>query len=155
MTALTEACAGGQLDVVKVLLADCHVNPAAGDNQAVTASSQREDTQVFNLLMADERVTPTIGTMKKAITSKNMAVLELLLTDRRVDPFANENWAIKFIIHEEVSHLFIKAFLMDDRVKPETAVTTNLLHDLDSYGQGEQISKQYYRIRAGTAPSGY
>jgi len=116
--ALITAAEKGQTSVVKMLLADAHVNPSANDNDAICIASAKGHTDVVEVLLADARVDPTANTnqaIRVASSRGHTNVVKVLLADPRVA--ANDNFAI--CIASDNGHTdVVKVLLADLRVDP-------------------------------------
>lgn len=91
------AAAAGHLSVVKLLLADARVNPAAGGQAALCSAAERGDLEMLDLLLADARVSPRANASKSltaAAEHGRVRVAERLLADGRVDPGADDHKAL-------------------------------------------------------------
>ncbi len=87
----------GSLKVVRFLLKDKRVDPAADDNEAIVAASFKGELGIVRLLLKDKRVDPSArdnGPMVEASTHGHLGVMRLLFDDGRVDPAARRNMAI-------------------------------------------------------------
>ena len=115
-----------ELEVVKTLLTDDRINPAAIDHMAIRLASQHGN--VVKLLLADPRVDPSINVnhlLHHASKEGQAEVVQLLLADPRVDPTAGDNQALKvarFYNRKEV----IKILLADDRLDKLRLLQHNL-----------------------------
>ena len=86
--AIRWAAQNGHLEVVKLLLADSRVNPAALNNKAIQWAAEEGQTEVVKVLLADSRVDPAANNSRiigKAAKNYHSAVVKLLLADSRVD----------------------------------------------------------------------
>jgi ankyrin repeat protein len=91
------ACDRGYVHVVRLLLADPRVDPAARGNHAILRSSKNGRADVVRLLLADGRADPAAHyNYAIHLSSKNghTEVVRLLLADGRADPSADNNIAI-------------------------------------------------------------
>ena len=80
------ASENGHIDVVRLLLADGRVNPAASDNYAIRLASENGRTDVVRLLLADGRVDPAAKdnyAIREASCYGHVDVVRLLLADVR------------------------------------------------------------------------
>jgi len=85
------------VDSVKLLLTNTHIDPSA-DNNLIRWASRYGRTEVVKLLLADERVDPTADNnyaIRMASEYDHTEVVRLLLADERVDPTADNNYAIR------------------------------------------------------------
>ena len=92
--AIGEAAYYGNLEVVKLLLADKRVNPAA----AIKVASRKGNVEIIKLLLEDGRANPSSGNnyaIRKASENGHVEVVKLLLADKRVNPTAYSNYAIR------------------------------------------------------------
>ncbi len=106
----------GHIEVVRLLLQDPRVNPAAGNNSAISGASKNGHVEVVKFLLQDPRVDPRANDNCAilAASGKGYAkVVQLLLHDGRADP----DWAVVCASqygHSEV----VKLLLQDNRVNP-------------------------------------
>lgn len=114
------AVESGALNIVKVLLEDGRVNPAAYDNEAIIMAACREDPDMIKILLGDPRVNPGDSNNQalfSALLRDNRKVVKLLLADPRVNPAARQNEAI--IMAASGNRLEeAKLLLADPRVNP-------------------------------------
>ncbi|KNC75331.1 hypothetical protein SARC_12146 [Sphaeroforma arctica JP610] len=109
--ALCEAARTGQLPVVRMLLVDPLVNPAACDNAALQNAICGNSVTVVRKLLTDTRVDPSIPVngaylgghtrtrdmttvLVQACSAGNPNTVRLLLSDPRIDPTVFENRAL-------------------------------------------------------------
>jgi len=88
----------GFVEVVKVLLADPTVNPAADDNYAIRWASSNGYLDVVKILLNDPRVDPSACNnfaLRMASSNGYLDVVKILLADPRVDPSACDSSAIR------------------------------------------------------------
>jgi hypothetical protein len=115
-----DASRNGHAAIVKLLLADPRVDPAAENNWAIRNTSFYGHASVVKLLLADLRVDPAAinnDAIRDASDNGHAGVVKLLMADPRVDPAAGTNYAIEFSSrygHESV----VKLLLTDPRVNP-------------------------------------
>jgi len=115
----------GQIEVVKVLLADPRLlpdkpDPSANYNDALRGASENGYTDVVKLLLADARVNPSVGdNCAICVASENghTDVVNVLLADSRVDPSVYSNWAIRIASKNGRTDV-VKVLLADARVDP-------------------------------------
>jgi len=96
--AIQYASEHGHLEVVKLLLSDKRVDPAAKDNFAIRLASGKGHLEVVKLLSSDKRVDPAAKdnfAIGYASENGHLEVVKLLLFDERVDPAAKDNFAVK------------------------------------------------------------
>jgi ankyrin repeat protein len=110
----------GHVGILKLLLADPRVDPAANDNAAIQASSENGHAEVVKLLLTDPRVDPAADdnySVQMSGAKGHAEVVRLLLADPRVDPAANDNFAVQR--SSEHGHVeVVKLLLADPRVDP-------------------------------------
>jgi ankyrin repeat protein len=122
---LAAASRNGHTAVVKLLLADPRVDPAADDNCAILDASSSGYEGVVKQLLTDPRVEPAARGNKAircASSCGHVSVVKLLLKDARVDPSADSNKAIRFASYNGHASV-VKLLLADPRVDP--AVSAN------------------------------
>ena len=100
------ACAIGSLDMVRLLLADKRVNPAADQNWALTVACMHENT-ACDLHSED-----------------SLKVVRLLLDDPRVNPVDHNCKAIR-VASENGNADTLMMLLADDRVRADLSVDTD------------------------------
>jgi ankyrin repeat protein len=109
-----------QVEVVKLLLADERVDPAARNDWAIRHASRNGHSGIVKLLLADERVDPAADAnyaIQIACKNGHVVVVDLLLADQRVDPAANIDYPIR--CGSQNGHLeVVKKLLADKRVDP-------------------------------------
>jgi hypothetical protein len=135
---LDAASVYGRADVVKLLLADPRVDPAADDNAAILSASYNGHVSVVKLLLADSRADPRspLGSATSGATSGGHAsVVKLLLADPRVDPSVGQ--PVPPLQHaSELGHIkIVRMFLADPRV----VVTKSCLLTADKQAHGDVI----------------
>ncbi len=84
-----ETCEEGQIESVRILLADPRVDPAVNHNQAIIKASSNGHVEIVRLLMADPRVNPADGNSEAiywATINGYPEVVRLLLKDQRINP---------------------------------------------------------------------
>jgi hypothetical protein len=114
----------GRTEVVRALLADPRVDPAADNNEAIRMAAWRGHAEVVRALLADPRVDPGVNdndALRTASLYGFAEVVRALLADPRVDPVAKNNKAIRvasFYGRTEV----VRALLADPRVDPVVAI---------------------------------
>ena len=117
---LTVAAKKGHASIVKLLLADERVDPAADDNEAFREAAAKGHVEVIRLLLADKRVDPAACgnvAFREAAAKGHIEVVKLLLADKRVDPSTRFNVAFREAAgkgHAEV----VRLLLTDKRVNP-------------------------------------
>lgn len=101
--AIRIAAGHGHFEIVRLLLADPRVDPAANDNKAIKFAinghlAQNACFEVVRLLLADPRVDPSVQNnflIRIAVERAHTDVVRLLLADPRVNSTAIDNGAIK------------------------------------------------------------
>lgn len=89
------ACKNGHAEVVRLLLADGRVDPAARDNSAIRHASKNGHSEVVRLLLQDSRVNPAGGDGSRAIVKLQPRVARPLLQDGSTKSLAvSLLWAI-------------------------------------------------------------
>jgi hypothetical protein len=83
----TNAARGGSVKIIKLLLGDARVNPAATYNNAIQQATSRGHLEVVRLLLGDERVNPAARNnlaLLWAVSGDYPEIVRLLKTDPRV-----------------------------------------------------------------------
>ena len=112
--AIGEAAYYGNLEVVKLLLADKRVNPAA----AIKVASRKGNVEIVKLLLEDGRADTSVCynyAIGIASQEGHVEVVKLLLEDGRVDPSACDNCAIREALAYGRADV-VKLLLSDERV---------------------------------------
>ena len=118
--------------MVRILLHDGRVNPAAYNNQAIRSACQWGHSAVVALLLDDPRVNPADWNNKaiwRASQYGQIEIVQMLLRDQRVDPTSTNNIAIKAAIQYQQNLLdkiktdsiklkLVQLLLRDERVDP-------------------------------------
>jgi ankyrin repeat protein len=113
LVAIRWAVRNGHPDVVQLLLSDARIDPAAATNSACA----RHDSGMLDSLVHDYRGTGENNLIVFAASKGHAAVVEILLNDKRVDPAAENNKAVRHAAH--LGHTeAVEALLHDDRVDP-------------------------------------
>jgi ankyrin repeat protein len=113
---LVTACKNGDIQSVRLLLEDPHVNPADDHNQAIIQASAHGHEDIVRLLMADPRVNPADENsfaLYWASINGYDRVVRLLLTDQRINPVMTFLEAC-----EEGQTESVRILLADPRVDP-------------------------------------
>lgn len=87
-----------QTEMVRFLLGDIRVNPAANINEAIRVASRSGRSEIVRLLLADDRVDPSAmdnEAIRGASQYGHHEVVQLLAADHRVNPSAKDFYAIK------------------------------------------------------------
>ena len=115
LTAIDYGC----VDVVKMLLEDGRVNPAADYNNAIRWASTNGHTEIVRLLLQDPRVDPADDNnvaIRYASEEGHTEIVRLLLAwsngTKRVDPSADNNYALRYAIKN--NHTAIVQMLSQD-----------------------------------------
>lgn len=123
-----DAVKQNDIETVKLLLSDPHVNPQLNDNWAIRWSSVYGRLEIVKLLLFDGRANPgALNNESIIVASANgyTEVVRLLLQDKRVDPSANNNSAIQWASqngHTEVVRLLLSDPRVDPSVKDNIAI---------------------------------
>ncbi len=135
----------GNTEIVRILLEDQRLNPAARNNDSIREASHCGHTEVVRLLLNDPRgetkvsrgtkypVDPNdIGDNENIIISAstydNIELIILLLTDGRVNPSADNNYLIKWA--SKKNHAEIVRLLLNDS-RGETKVSRGTKYPVD------------------------
>jgi ankyrin repeat protein len=117
---LINACKDGHVDVVKLLLNNDRVDPAADDNDAIQWACRNGHEKVVELLLADGRADPAADNnfaIYWACREGHDKVVKLLVADGRVDPAADNNMAIHWACRKGYDKV-VKLLLADGRADP-------------------------------------
>jgi ankyrin repeat protein len=135
---LSWASANGHLEVLRLLLADQRVNPAAGENEAIR--SLNGHLEIARLLLLDQRVNPAAvdnEAVRNASAKGHLEVVCQLVSDQRVNPAAKDNAAIKSASRN--GHLeVVRLLLSDQRVNP-AADDNQAIRLTSEYGRLEVV----------------
>lgn len=119
-----EACLRGKVDLVRELIEDPRVDPAAEDNWAISDAAYRGHARIVQMLLADARVDPSVRRNEplcRAAREGHADVTRLLLSHHKVDPSANNNYAI--IEAARRGHAaVVKLLLTDQRIGARRAI---------------------------------
>ena len=110
----------GYIDLVKMLLEDKRVNPAANDNFAIRLASRNGYTEVVKVLLADLRVDPCFAdnhAIRWASKNGHTEIFKLLLKDSRVDLQHEDNYAIRWASRNGHTEI-VQLLLADSKVNP-------------------------------------
>lgn len=105
--AFIEACSNGNLEIVKVLLADPRTDPGYGPgsgpghdpDKAIKEAASGGHSDIVQILLDDPRVDPTIWNNRPfnwAAMYGHVDTMKILLKDPRVKPNDDDNMAIRF-----------------------------------------------------------
>lgn len=117
------ACRHGYTEIVKLLLEDPRVNPAAKNNDAIRDACYYGHTDIVKLLLEDKRVDSSAlnnYAFRWASQNGHTDIVKLLLLDNRVDPSANKSISFHNACgngHVEI----VKLLLADKRIDPNIA----------------------------------
>ncbi|PRP77640.1 ankyrin repeat domain-containing protein 44 [Planoprotostelium fungivorum] len=113
------AAASGHTDMIRYLLDNTKVNPAASDNQALKFCVANGHVEATKLLLSDPRVDPSDGNFvpKYVASSGSPELLELIIRDERVDPTQDESAVLTVAIVKEQTEN-VRVLLKDGRVDP-------------------------------------
>lgn len=121
----------GNVNMVKLLLADPQVNPA-DNNRAIMWASQRGHVEVLKLLLEDSRVEPTSAAFKAAAQNGQLEAVKLLLERPEINPVNDEN-TIACLQCEEANAYKEKSYVKKQNVR-------KALMDASSADHGEIMS---------------
>ncbi len=122
------ACRCGYTEIVKQLLVDARVDPAADNNYAIRCSSMNVHPDVVRLLLEDDRTDPTADDNWPILLSSyrgHTDVVRLLLADGRADPTAGNNHAIR--VSSYCGHAEVAKLLLEDGRADPTACSPDTL----------------------------
>ena len=117
------------------LLSLPQIDPSNNQNCTIAFACKGGNATVVHQLLLDQRVAPSIFCYMSAIAENHIHIVELLLTDNRVDVSENENAILALAIQFERVDI-CKLLLKDSRVDPsmpdnillEAAVSTGNPH---------------------------
>ncbi|KAJ3154582.1 hypothetical protein HDU89_007820 [Geranomyces variabilis] len=112
------------MTILKMLILDYGVDPASASNEAIRVACRNGDVEFVRHLLSDSRVDPMdsdpnelkSNALFAASTADQAKVVELLLQDPRIDPAANNNWAI-YAASGHGACSAVKILMLDPRVK--------------------------------------
>jgi ankyrin repeat protein len=122
--AFYDACTEKNADVVRALLADPRVHPAARDNEAIRWAADSGYAEAVRALLADPRVNPAADdnyAILRAALNGHAEVVRVLLADPRVNPAAQDNEAIRWAVFNDHAEV-VRALLADPRVDGSNAI---------------------------------
>ena len=103
-TEFFHAARDGKIDIIKVLLKDKRVDPAARNNHAIAWAAENGHYDVVKFLMADKRVNPSDDNnyaIRKATQNGHYDIFKLLMEDERVNPAGENNYILRWAINNE------------------------------------------------------
>lgn len=131
---LTDAALRGHAAVVRRLLADPRVDPRALGGSAFAAAVMKGHIAVVDAMLADPRTDPmesrssSFSPLVLACRAGMHALVNRLLQDRRVDPSADNQAAVRAAA-EQGDLVALELLLSDARVDPQFALrTVSLMH---------------------------
>lgn len=150
------ACFNGFDDVLKVLLKNPLVNPAATDNQALKLASQKGHAKVVELLIKDLRVNPAANHQEafiSAVSNNDLAVVLTFLRCERMKPEANHNHAL-YLASEKGYAEIVEALLQNPAVDPSdqhhaavmSAVENNHFKVVEILIASGRVNKEIYPL---------
>jgi Ankyrin repeats (3 copies) len=101
--ALRWACEHGDIDIVRMLLADPRVDPSEASQDAIKWASNEGHMEIVRMLLADPRVDPSADdqiALRLASHNGHTEIFRTLLADTRVDPSADDQIALTAASHE-------------------------------------------------------
>jgi hypothetical protein len=126
--------------IVKLLLSDSRINPAARNNKAIFKSVERIHYDTFDILMNDNRIDPSDDdneTFINAVCYNNIYAVKRLLNDPRVDPTDQHNRALSLAV-ERLHYKILELLLSDPRINPSAdnnSILNNLVIDTGESNQ--------------------
>lgn len=145
--AFTTACARGDANAVRELLADSRVDPCTYDCWSLRSAAGRGHTEVVRVLLADSRFDYAIrytDVVCVAARSGRAELMRTLLADGRADPADWGNAAIRsavFCDHVEVTRLL----LADHRVDAGGAIPCAMRKCSYIFAADERFGIHHYR----------
>jgi ankyrin repeat protein len=103
----------GHFDIVRLLMNDKRVNPAALINESIIEASACGYVDIVKILLTDSRVDPSANdsqALRASVKNGHINVVKLLLKDKRVDPTKRYNEAIYHAIAER-NHEMVRLLL--------------------------------------------
>jgi hypothetical protein len=124
---------------VPELLQREHCDPTIDNNDILYTAVAFEYTEIVKLLLADERVDPTIypseNFIRVAVTNRDTAILHILLEDGRIDPAENDSGALKnAVINNRINAVTL--LLKDGRSDPTVLLNNGVSLVQDAIRQG-------------------
>jgi ankyrin repeat protein len=138
-------------EIVRLLLTDQRVNPAANDNYSIKWAARNGHLDIVRLLLADQRVNPAVEgneAIRKASRNGHLDIVRLLLADQRVNPAEIDNYAIKYAArnkHTQIVQLLLNHILMKlmRRNPSKSPSYPQHIHDLALKEDGEGFPLLY------------
>jgi hypothetical protein len=88
MESFLQAVKDGKIITAMAILAETSISPGDNNNQALIIASENDDIDMLELLLKDDRTDPTVNNFaiyKNALRNKNEDIVELFLSDRRIN----------------------------------------------------------------------
>ena len=123
---LEYAAGSGKINIVRFLLTESKLDPAAKNNFAIRIAVENNRLDVVELLLADKRVDPTVWNsqpLRFAALNGRLEMVQLLLS--KSDPAADNNYAIRKAAengHTDVVNLLLKDKRVDPSAKDNYAI---------------------------------
>ena len=121
---LINASYNGNVERVRMLLADGRSDPLERDSEAIRYASEHGNAEVVRMLLEDRRADPAaVHNQAIQMASKNghAEVVRMLLDDPRTNPAARDNEAIR--IASRYGHIeIVRMFLADGRADPADVI---------------------------------
>lgn len=164
-SAIGHACDYGNLEIVKLLLADGRFNPAGQNNYPIIIASASGYPEIVKLFLADSRVDPTTRSnlaLRFAVNTNHwlcrsnktygecLQTAKLLLADPRVNPKGEEGIYITLPRDDEGDYREIA--VIDDVI---CKATNSNIHDMENTEVRDKFEKWLYRIGGGKYKEAY
>lgn len=110
--ALSDAAIAGNIDMIRILLADPRINPQDRGGKAFLVAIRNGYLDIVKLLLTDRRIDPSINHNEAFILAAKTGrtdIVRLLLRDPRVDPFDQDGAALR--LAQENGHMEIARLL--------------------------------------------
>ncbi len=115
--AFKQAIVSNKVECVKILLADPRIKTEARNSMLEMAIQLGSRKEIVQLFLADNCTNPNISALKCALECRERDMTTLLLTNKRVDPSAHKNYAIRTVSAYGWDDC-VKLLLADKRVDP-------------------------------------
>jgi len=105
-----EACALGQVIIVKKMLANPNINPTHNNNQALNYAVQNKQYQIVEILINDNRIDQNMtqnSPLRYAVKTNNLQMVKLLFTDYRLDINDLNLLNVNYIIDKPIIYNYI------------------------------------------------
>jgi ankyrin repeat protein len=149
----------GYEEIVKILLKDKRVRAHSLNNEALYLAALNNRIQVVNLLLQHTKVDQS--TLFTACLQGHTTIVEMLVSDKSIDPSIHNNFCLKLAIRQGNKDL-VKLLLNDDRVysfdmgRPSMLLAADNLHfDVVELLLNKRFSQENERSFRIAAENGY